>query len=101
MLSGEATAYRATPASSALPGVAEAGHGPRAGRPADAFDAWWITPSSYRVKTDPENASQLLGVDLDVPVVRKRPIRPAVVPDLESMLALARQALGLEDSTSN
>ncbi|MFJ6138898.1 cell envelope biogenesis protein OmpA [Kitasatospora sp. NPDC092286] len=99
MLSGEATRYRATPASSGLPGVAEAGHGPRAGRPADAFDAWWITPSSYRVKTDPEHAGQLLGVDLDVPVLRKRPIRPAVGPDLDSLLALARQALGLEDST--
>ncbi|MFJ7416452.1 cell envelope biogenesis protein OmpA [Streptomyces sp. NPDC098077] len=97
MLSGETTRYRATPASSGLPGVAEAGNGPRAGRPADAFDAWWITPRSYCVKTDPEHPGQLLGLDLDVPVLRKRLIRPAAGPDLDSLLALARQTLELED----
>ncbi|MDW6057998.1 cell envelope biogenesis protein OmpA [Streptomyces sp. FXJ1.4098] len=101
MLSGEATRYRATPASSGLLGIAAVGHGPRAGRPADAFDVWWITPGSYRVKTDSEHPGQLLGVDLDVPVLRKRPIRPAAGPDLDSLLALARQALGLEDATSS
>lgn len=101
MLSGDATRYRATPASSGLPGVAEAGHGPRAGRPADAFDAWWIRPRSYCVKTDPEHPGQLLGIDLDVPVLCKRPIRPAAGPDLHSLLALARQAQGLEDAASS
>ncbi|MFF8914207.1 hypothetical protein ACF08M_12985 [Streptomyces sp. NPDC015032] len=100
-VSGEAARYRSSPASSGLPETAEAGHGPRAGRPADAFDAWWIAPGSYRVKTDSEHPGQLLGVDLDVPVLRKRPIRPAAGPELDSLLALARQALGLEDATSS
>ncbi|MDX3020103.1 cell envelope biogenesis protein OmpA [Streptomyces acidiscabies] len=101
MLSGEATHYRTTPASSGLPGVTEEATGPRAGHPAEAFDAWWITPGSYRVKTDPEQSGELLGVDLDVPVLRKRPIRPAQGPDLDSLLTLTRQALGLEDAPSN
>ncbi|MFE7114998.1 cell envelope biogenesis protein OmpA [Streptomyces sp. NPDC057654] len=100
MLSGETDRYRSSPVSSGLPGAAEASHGARAGRPADAFDAWWITPGSYCVKADSEHSGQLLGLDLNVPVLRKRSIRPAAGPDLDSLLALARQALGLEGVTA-
>ncbi|GHB82402.1 hypothetical protein GCM10010306_091240 [Streptomyces umbrinus] len=53
------------------------------------------------MKTDPEHPGQLLGIDLDVPALRKRLICPAASPDPDSLLALACQALGPEDATSS
>jgi hypothetical protein len=99
MLNGQMAHYRRA-AGAALPATAQA-VAPSApqGHPADAFDAWWIAPSSYRVKPDPKRPGHLLGLDLDVPVLRMRPIRAAApsTPTADQLLELLRQALALEE----
>ncbi|MBV9026204.1 MAG: cell envelope biogenesis protein OmpA [Streptomycetaceae bacterium] len=108
MLNGGAATYRRTPVSAKHPAgrpcddpacpcpkiTSDDAHHLRAGRPADDFDAWMIAAAHYRLKTDPANPNHLLGIDLNVPVLRVRPIRKNPRPDAEELLATLR-ALGL------
>jgi hypothetical protein len=95
MLNGVLDRYRQGPPA-ALAHLSGQPGGPRAGARAEAWDDWWITPSGYRLRWDPDRPSRLLGLNLDVPVLRKSPVRTAAGPDLEDLLDLARRALGLE-----
>lgn len=112
MLNGSAAAYRSSPLSRHPAGrpctdpacscpelASDDSHQVRAGRPADAFEAWMIAAEHYRLTPDPDHRGAILGVDLRVPVLRVRPIREAAGPRLsreeaERMLAALR-ALGL------
>lgn len=108
MLNGAATTYRRTPVSAGHPAgrpcddpdclcpkiASDDSHHVRAGRPADDFDAWMIAAAHYRLKTDPAEPNRLLGIDLEVPVLRVRPIRKNHGPNAEKLLAALR-ALGL------
>ncbi|MGW4890755.1 cell envelope biogenesis protein OmpA [Kitasatospora sp. NPDC004240] len=71
----------------------------RAGRPADQFDAWMIAAEHYRLKADPDRPGEFLGIDLDVPVLRVRPIRqgaqPRLTPSDLEWLRTAVRTLGL------
>ncbi|MEU5417762.1 cell envelope biogenesis protein OmpA [Streptomyces sp. NPDC020667] len=74
-------------------------HELRSGRPADDWDSWMIPHTSYRLKRDPQQPKVLLGLDLDVPVLRVRPLRRNPRPRLdaaqaEQLLAALRE-LGL------
>ncbi|WP_329020496.1 cell envelope biogenesis protein OmpA [Streptomyces sp. NBC_01601] len=113
MLSGAAKEYRATPATvnhpagrpcsdpaCPCPRIAPDGqHAIRSGRPADDWDSWMIRAGDYRIKRDPQQAERLLGVDLDVPVLRVRPLRRNPRPRLDreqaGQLRAALRALGL------
>ncbi|MFJ4700558.1 cell envelope biogenesis protein OmpA [Streptomyces sp. NPDC088768] len=113
MLNGSASEYRGAPVGVAHPAgrpcgdpgcpcppiAPDAQHQARSGRPADDWDAWMIRRAHYRLKQDPEQPGRLLGIDLDVPVLRVRPLRRAPRPrpeaaQAEQMLAALR-ALGL------
>lgn len=113
MLNGSASEYRGTPVGVAHPAgrpcsdpgcpcpriAPDTQHEVRSGHPADDWDAWMIRRAHYRLKPDPEQPGRLLGIDLDVPVLRVRPLRRAPRPRLEraqaeQMLAALR-ALGL------
>jgi len=52
-------------------------HEVRSGRIADDFDSWMIDRHAYALKWSQGDPPVLLGVDLDVPVLRKRPVRRA------------------------
>ncbi|MER6126561.1 cell envelope biogenesis protein OmpA [Streptomyces sp. NPDC001795] len=113
MLNGGAQAYRATAVSAGHPAgrpchdpacpcprlAPDEHHDIRAGRPADDWDSWMIRAASYRLKRDPQQPARILGIDLDVPVLRVRPLRRAPRPRLDDaqarrMLAALRE-LGL------
>ena len=76
-------------------------HDLRAGRPADDWDAWMIAPTSYLIKHDPTQPAPgtVLGLDLDVPVLRVRPVRRTPRPRIDTAdadrLRAALRALGL------
>jgi hypothetical protein len=105
--SGTATRYRSSgfgeshpaarpcgdPACSCPTIAPDAGPDPRAGRPADDFDVWFISPAHYRLKRDPENPDVVLGIDLDIPVLRIRPIRRNARPEVDEAVALLRRLL--------
>ncbi|MDT0307242.1 cell envelope biogenesis protein OmpA [Streptomyces sp. DSM 44917] len=108
-LNGQATHYRRTPVSSAHPAGrpcedpncpcrktdSSADHAVRAGAPADDWDAWLIAPDSYRLKRAARD--EVLGMDLAVPVLRKRTIRrnDRDHAELDQALSLLRQLLDL------
>ncbi|MFG2210553.1 cell envelope biogenesis protein OmpA [Streptomyces sp. NPDC048638] len=113
MLSGTATHYRTKPASIGHPAgrpcsdpscpcpriAPDEQQEIRSGRPADDFDSWMVRAEHYRIKKDPQRPDRLLGVDLDVPVLRIRPLRRAPRPRLDheqaEQLRAALRALGL------
>ncbi|MET9086127.1 hypothetical protein ABZX77_30350, partial [Streptomyces sp. NPDC004237] len=67
----------------------------RAGKLAEAYEAWYITPSGYEIAYGPDGT--VLGIRLDVPVLMKRPVRAAARPRLtDEQTALLRQVLDLE-----
>ncbi len=69
----------------------------RAGKPAEAYEAWFITPSGYEIAYAADG--MVLGIRLDVPVLMKRPVRAAAHPRLtDEHAALLRQVLALESS---
>ncbi|MCX5215652.1 cell envelope biogenesis protein OmpA [Kitasatospora sp. NBC_00240] len=69
----------------------------RVGQPADDFDGWMIDAQDYQVMWDPQDKERPLGLDLDVPVLRMRPIRRNPRPDLPypEEFAVLLKALGL------
>ncbi|MGW6202115.1 cell envelope biogenesis protein OmpA [Streptomyces sp. NPDC055089] len=113
MLSGTATHYRTRPTgfrhpvgkpcsdpTCPCPRIApDEQHQIRSGRPAPDWDSWMIRAEHYRIKHDPQHPARLLGVDLDVPVLRIRPLRRAPKPRLDDdqaeQLRSALRALGL------
>lgn len=96
MLNGSMDRYRTTlPAAVAALVAVQAS---RAGKPAEAYEAWYITPSGYEIAYGPDGA--VLGIRLDVPVLMKRCVRAAARPRLTSeQSALLRQVLDLETSS--
>ena len=98
MLNGTAATYRRSPAAAGHPAgrpcddpscpcprIAPGDdHEVRSGRPADDYDSWMIAPTSYRVKQAPQQPGTLLGLDLDVPVLRVRPLRRTPRPRLDA-----------------
>jgi hypothetical protein len=113
MLNGAAAAYRRSPVTAGHPAGRPCNdpscpcpqiapgddHEVRSGRPADDWDSWMIAPTSYRVKPDPQRPGTLLGLDLNVPVLRIRPLRRNPEPRLEAgeadRLRATLRALGL------
>lgn len=113
MLSGTATHYRTRAASVRHPAgkpcrdpdcpcpriAPDEQHEIRSGRPADDFDSWMLRAENYRMKKDPQRPERLLGVDLDVPVLRIRPLRRAPRPRFDNeqaeLLRAALRSLGL------
>ncbi|TLQ39278.1 cell envelope biogenesis protein OmpA [Streptomyces marianii] len=100
MLNGAVSEYRSTSATTSHPAgrpcgdpscpcpriASDAQHEIRSGRPADDWDSWMIRGSHYRLKRDPDRPhllGGLLGVDLDVPVLRVRPLRRTPSPRLD------------------
>ncbi|WP_019074678.1 hypothetical protein [Streptomyces hokutonensis] len=73
------------------------GHSARSGRPAERYEAWMIAARHYRVVFREDASDVPAGISLDVPVLRKRVLRDAVLPaEHATLLALVRAALGLE-----
>ncbi|MFF2378402.1 cell envelope biogenesis protein OmpA [Streptomyces xiamenensis] len=109
MLNGTAPTYRTTPVATTHPAArpcdepgcpcpkvaTDEGHSVRSGRPADDFDAWMIDISNYRIKSAAGRPGVLLGVDLDVPVLRIRPIRRTPRPELDQLRSLMNAVLDL------
>lgn len=89
MLNGSVHEYRARPPA-ALVGLL-APNGEHGGYPADAFDAWFITPNGYQVAYTAERG--VCGLSLDVPVLMKRPVRSAAPPRLTRQDEAALRAL--------
>lgn len=93
MLNGTLDHYRAAPPAAVASLIAV--QASRAGKPAEAYEAWYITPSGYEIAYGPDGA--VLGIRLDVPVLMKRPVRAAARPRLtDEHAALLRQVLDLE-----
>ncbi|SHI66866.1 hypothetical protein [Streptomyces sp. 3214.6] len=93
MLNGSMDRYRTGPPA-AVAGLL-AVQASRAGQPAEAYEAWYITPSGYEIAYGPDGT--VLGIRLDVPVLMKRPVRAAARPRLTREQALLlRQVLDLE-----
>ncbi|MFF2094821.1 hypothetical protein [Streptomyces sp. NPDC058202] len=96
MLNGAMDRYRSQPPAAVAHLVAL--QASRAGQPAEAYDAWFITPSGYEIAYGADGS--VLGLSLDVPVLMKRPVRTAAQPRLtDEQAALLRQVLDLESST--
>ncbi|MFJ2004776.1 cell envelope biogenesis protein OmpA [Streptomyces chartreusis] len=95
LLNGAMDQYRSAPPS-VVAGLL-ASTPARAGKLAEAYEAWFVTPSGYEVAYGPDMT--VLGIRLDVPVLMKRPVRAAAQPRLtDEEAALLRQVLGLESS---
>ncbi|MEO3976794.1 cell envelope biogenesis protein OmpA [Streptomyces sp. CAU 1734] len=109
MLSGAVAEYRTTAASVNHPAgkpcsdpacpcprmLPDPHHEIRSGRPADAWDSWMIHRRHYRVKQNPQQPGQLLGIDLDVPVLRIRPLRRSPRHHLDEVHTRRMRALDL------
>ncbi|MFD9284636.1 cell envelope biogenesis protein OmpA [Streptomyces mirabilis] len=111
MLNGTATHYRTRPVLASHPAgrpctdpscpcpaqAHDKGHTARSGRPADLYEAWMIAARHYQLVPH-QNAPDLpVGISLNVPVLRKRTLRKAVLPaDHAALLDLLRTALDLE-----
>jgi hypothetical protein len=78
MLTGALDTYRGRPPA----GIAGllAPDSPRHGHAADAYDAWFISPSGYQISYADDGTVR--GLSLDVPVLMKRPVRAAARPRL-------------------
>ncbi|MEU0924536.1 cell envelope biogenesis protein OmpA [Streptomyces malaysiensis] len=110
MLNGQASHYRHSPLLATHPAgrpcpdpdcpcpdtTTPKDHNARSGQPADDWDAWLINPANYRLKADPQH--DLLGLDLDINVLKIRPIRRTRHAGLDEKLDLIRQLLGLPPS---
>ncbi|MGW0778446.1 hypothetical protein ACWD01_33565 [Streptomyces sp. NPDC002835] len=108
MLNGNADTYRSSgvPAGHPVnrscadpqcpcPKAPSSGTDARAGAIAEGWACWFIdTATAYRIKTT--KAGVVLGLDLNVPVLRIRVIRRASRPDLETLMSGIRELLGLE-----
>lgn len=93
MLNGALDQYRAVPPAAVTSLIAV--QASRAGKPAEAYEAWYITPSGYEIAYGTDGA--VLGIRLDVPVLMKKPVRAAARPRLtREQTALLRQVLDLE-----
>ncbi|MGW0670602.1 cell envelope biogenesis protein OmpA [Streptomyces sp. NPDC002746] len=79
--------------------AAAAGPSARLGSPADRYEAWMIDSQSYRIiSEDSKSSERPLGIDLNVPILRKRLLREAALGDKETELFnLLQAALGLTD----
>ncbi|MFK0172640.1 hypothetical protein ACIQU5_27970 [Streptomyces sp. NPDC090306] len=97
MLNGSMQQYRTRPPAAAERVVSWTPE--RAGHAAEAFDAWYITPSGYEIAYGP--TGRVLGISLaDVPVLMKKPIRAAAKPRLSDEDAdQLRAVLDLLDPT--
>lgn len=107
MLNGAAAAYRtapltaghpigrpcADPACPCLQITADDGHRLRAGRPADDWDCWMIGTENYRLLRAARAPGTILGIDLDVPVLRIRPLRRGPGPGADATSAEQLRAL--------
>jgi hypothetical protein len=113
MLNGTATHYRSRPVLASHPAGRPCtdpscpcpcpeltpgdGHTARSGRPADRYEAWMITARHYRLVPHQEKPDVPVGISLDVPILRKRILRQAVLPaDHAALLDLLRSVLDLE-----
>ncbi|MBT2393575.1 hypothetical protein J7E87_30225 [Streptomyces sp. ISL-1] len=73
------------------------GHTARGGRPADQYEAWMIAARHYQLVPHQKTPDVPVGISLDVPILRRRTLRAAVLPaDGAALLALLRAALDLE-----
>ncbi|MFF4699890.1 cell envelope biogenesis protein OmpA [Streptomyces chattanoogensis] len=112
MLNGTATRYRTRPVLATHPAgrpctdpacpcpqqTPDAGTFARSGQPADRFEAWMIAGPDYRLITAPQRPREPIGIDLNVPIRRKRLLREATLGEQEAgLLDLLRTALGLTD----
>jgi hypothetical protein len=96
MLNGAMDRYRPEPPSPVAHMIAV--QPSRAGKPAEAYEAWYITPSGYEIAYGPDGT--VLGIRLDVPVLMKKPVRAAARPRLtDEHAAQLRHVLDLESST--
>lgn len=111
MLNGTARHYRASPVLSSHPAgrpcpdpscpcparTPDDGHAARSGRPADRYEAWMIAARHYQLVPRPDAPGIPAGISLSVPVLRKRTLREAALPeDHAALLNLLRTALGPE-----
>jgi hypothetical protein len=95
MLNGAMDRYRPAPPAAVTGLIAV--QASRAGKPAEAYEAWYITPSGYEIAYGPDGS--VLGIRLDVPVLMKKPVRAAARPRLtDEHAALLRAVLDLESS---
>ncbi|MFI1408786.1 cell envelope biogenesis protein OmpA [Streptomyces sp. NPDC020707] len=111
MLNGAATHYRSRPVLATHPAgrpctdpscpcpeqTPDQGHTARSGRSAERYEAWMIAARHYRLVIPRDAPEVPAGISLDVPVLRKRVLREAVLPaEHAALLDLVRAALGLE-----
>lgn len=111
MLNGTATHYRTRPVLASHPAgrpctdpscpcpelTPDEGHTARSGRPADRYEAWMIATRHYRLVPHQARPDVPVGISLNVPILRKRILREAVLPaDHAALLDLLRTALDLE-----
>ncbi|MFD4588306.1 cell envelope biogenesis protein OmpA [Streptomyces sp. NPDC058434] len=111
MLNGAATHYRRSPVLDSHPAARPCtdpscpcpsrspaeGQAARSGQPADRYEAWMIAARHYQLVPRQDAPSDPVGIDLDVPILRKRALREAVPPaDHVALLDLLRTALDLE-----
>ncbi|MEJ8654960.1 cell envelope biogenesis protein OmpA [Streptomyces sp. MS1.AVA.4] len=111
MLNGTATHYRRSPVLASHPAgrpctdpscpcpsrSPDEGHTARSGQPADRYEAWMIAAQHYQLVPRQDAPGDPAGIDLDVPILRKRALREAVLPaDHAALLDLLRTALDLE-----
>lgn len=97
MLNGTLDHYRTRPPA-AVAGLLGASSS-RAGQLAEAYEAWYITPSGYDIAYGPDGT--VLGIRLDVPVLMKKPVRAAARPRLtDEEAAVLRAVLDLEQLTA-
>lgn len=93
MLNGSMDRYRVSPPAAVAGLIAV--QASRAGKPAEAYEAWYITPSGYEIAYGA--GGTVLGIRLDVPVLMKRPVRQAARPRLTGEHAeMLRAVLDLE-----
>ncbi|MGW2651831.1 hypothetical protein ACWC2T_44980 [Streptomyces sp. NPDC001393] len=109
MLNGTATHYRHRPVVASHPAgrpctdpscpcparKPDDGHAARSGSPADRYEAWMIHTDHYRLLFPPERPDAPSGISLDVPVLRRRVLRPAqLTSEQERLMGLVRGLLG-------
>ncbi|MEV5850388.1 cell envelope biogenesis protein OmpA [Streptomyces sp. NPDC051985] len=111
MLNGTATHYRSRSVLASHPAgrpcsdpscpcpelTPEEGHAARSGRPADRYEAWMIAARHYELMFRQDAPDVPAGISLNVPILRRRVLREAVLPaDHAALLDLLRAVLGPE-----